>query len=183
MIFPPPSPASIDANITTLHFYPDFSAYTDVLYEQYLENTVISGLTKTGGLLSSFDVVFILLFGRSLVAALFGSNNMSPFGAIASMIQREKFRKRLQAAYPGIDGENPSLRAEATCDFLHDFLLDLKPLETKPRYRTNRSTNSIEEVGAGSDVTGGEKDIEAAEGTPSTRLRYGGGATDGSGKV
>ncbi|KAG8924722.1 hypothetical protein FRC01_011131, partial [Tulasnella sp. 417] len=180
---PTQSSASIDPNITTLNFYPEFSASTDELYEQYLENTVISGLTKTGGLLSSFDVVFILLFGRSLVAALFGRNNMSPFGAIASIIQREKFRKRLQAAYPGIDGENPSLRAEATCNFLHDFLLDLKPLEIRPRYKANRSTDSVEEGGAGSDVTGGEKEIEAAEGTPSTRLRYGGGGTDGSEKV
>ncbi|KAG8924721.1 hypothetical protein FRC01_011130 [Tulasnella sp. 417] len=172
-----------DPDITTLRFYPAFSAYNDELYAQYLEQTVISGLTKTGGLYSSFEVVFVLFFGRSLLAALFGKNNMNPFGRIATTIQGDIFRKRLQEAYPGIDGEDPRQRAEATCNFMHDFILDLKPLEIKRTYMTSKQPDGLKEVGAGSDVTGGEKDIEAAQGTPSIRLHYDDGSTDRSGKV
>ncbi|KAG8923604.1 hypothetical protein FRC01_012563 [Tulasnella sp. 417] len=172
-----------DTQITTLNFYAGFSAYDDELYEEYLDHTVLTGLTKTGGLYSSFEVVFVLFFGRSLLAALFGKNNMNPFGKIATTIQGDRFRKRLQEAYPGIDGEDPRQRAEATCNFMHDFLLDLKPLEIKPTYMTSRPTDSIEKAGAASDVTRGEKDIEAVQGTPSIRLHYGGGVTESSEKV
>ncbi|KAG9023635.1 hypothetical protein FS837_005679 [Tulasnella sp. UAMH 9824] len=156
-----------DEQTTTLSFYPTFSAYNDELYEQYLDQTVLTGLSKTGGLYSSFEVVFVLFFGRSLLAALFGKNNTNPFGRIANTIQGDKFRRRLQEAYPGIDGEDPKQRVEATCAFLHDFILDLKPLNIKPTYVTRRKTrNDTEDVSAGSDVIGGEKDIEAAQVMP-----------------
>ncbi|KIO17212.1 hypothetical protein M407DRAFT_85212 [Tulasnella calospora MUT 4182] len=162
--------APSDPQITILRFYPGFSGYNDELYEQHLDYTVLSGLSKTGGLYSSFEVVFMLFFGRSLLAALFGKNNTNPFGRIASTIQGDIFRKRLQEAYPGIDGEDPRQRAEATVNFMHDFLLDLKPLEIRPTYMTSRPTNAIEEVRAGSEVTGDEKDVESAQGTPVCRI-------------
>ncbi|KAG9021182.1 hypothetical protein FS837_007505 [Tulasnella sp. UAMH 9824] len=85
-------------------------------------------MSATGGLYATFDVVFILLFGRSLLAALFGSKHLTPFGVIASIIRTEAFNKNLKKEYPGIDGEDPNKRAEATCNFLHDFVLDLKPV-------------------------------------------------------
>ncbi|KIO25442.1 hypothetical protein M407DRAFT_47930, partial [Tulasnella calospora MUT 4182] len=118
-----------DPQLTFLTFYPGFSAYNDELYEEYLNHTVISGLSTTGGLYTAFDVVFILLFGRSLLTALFGGKHITPFGAIASLIKRETFRQKLREEYDGIDGEDPTQKAHATCKFLHDFVLDLKPLE------------------------------------------------------
>lgn len=48
------------------------------------------------------------------------------------MVQRESFRKGLWDQYPGIVGNDPKLKAEATCEFLHDYILDLKPLERPP---------------------------------------------------
>ncbi|KIO21830.1 hypothetical protein M407DRAFT_51324, partial [Tulasnella calospora MUT 4182] len=119
--------APTDAQITTLKFYPGFSAYNDELYEQYLDHTVLSGLSKTGGLYTVFDVMFVFLFGRSLLAAMRGSKHITPFGAMASIIYKDKFRKGLQEGYPGIDGKDPSQRAEATCSFVHDFILNIKP--------------------------------------------------------
>ncbi|KAG9021979.1 hypothetical protein FS837_006816 [Tulasnella sp. UAMH 9824] len=197
------SPDTTEEEITSLNFYPMFSGYNDELYEQYLDQTVLTGLSKTGGLYSSFEVVFVLFFGRSLLAALFGKqlahrtentaltlrdlkgkNNTNPFGRIANTIQGDKFRRRLQEAYPGIDGEDPKQRVEATCAFLHDFILDLKPLNIKPTYVTRRPTrNDTEDASAGSNVIGGEKDIEAAQVTPSLRLQYDSEAAHGSEKV
>ncbi|KAG8937477.1 hypothetical protein FRC00_005083 [Tulasnella sp. 408] len=119
-----------------------FSAYSDELYEQYLDHTVLTGLTKTG------------------------HNNTNPFGRIASTVQGDTFRKNLRQKYPGIDAEDPKQRIEGTCAFLHDFILDLRPLNIRPTYVDTGSTrNGTEDVGAGD-----EKDIEAAQGTPAPQL-------------
>ncbi|KAG9039008.1 hypothetical protein FS837_001145, partial [Tulasnella sp. UAMH 9824] len=58
-------------NRTEINFYPAFGAYDDEIIEEYLENTVLSGMSATGGLYSTFDVAFMFLFGRSLMVALF----------------------------------------------------------------------------------------------------------------
>ncbi|KAG8955074.1 hypothetical protein FRC04_009531 [Tulasnella sp. 424] len=129
----PPGDPSTDPQLTTFNFYPGFGAYNDELYEEYLEHTVISGVSKTGGIYSAFEVLYILLFGRSLLAAVFGSKPISPFGALASVVQRDSFRKGLWDKYPGIVGNDPKLKAEATCEFLHDYILNLKPLEAPPK--------------------------------------------------
>lgn len=39
------------------------------------------------------------------------------------------FREKLKAEYPGIECKD----AQATCSFLHDFILDLKPLEIESK--------------------------------------------------
>ncbi len=67
---------------------------------------------------------------------------MTPFGVVAS-IGGGKFRERLTRFYPGIDGEDPARRAQATCDFFHDFILDGTPLSTtKPRIQMEQRSSS-----------------------------------------
>lgn len=68
------------------------------------------------------------------------------------MVQRDSFRKGLQDRYPGIVGKDPKTKAEATCEFIHDFLLDLKPLESPPK--PNKDSHQTK-----------EDDIESAEKT------------------
>ncbi|KAG9023200.1 hypothetical protein FS837_005910 [Tulasnella sp. UAMH 9824] len=77
-----------------MKFYPAFGAYDDEIFEEYLECTVLSGVSAT-----------------------------------ASIVERESFRQKLLDEYPGIDGNDPAQRAHATCKFLHDFVLDLNPVE------------------------------------------------------
>ncbi|KAG8973022.1 hypothetical protein FRB90_010037, partial [Tulasnella sp. 427] len=127
-----PIATSVRSNIITLSFYPDFGAFNDELYEEYLEHTVISGVAATGGLYTALDLVFGLIFGRSLLAVILGGKQLTPFGMIATLVQGSSFHRRLQASYPGIDGKEPDQKARATCDFIHDVLLDLKPLDIKP---------------------------------------------------
>ncbi|KAG8911794.1 hypothetical protein FRC01_005519, partial [Tulasnella sp. 417] len=155
--------ASPSPQLTTLNFYPGFGAYEDEIYEEYLEHTVLSGLSTTGGLYSSFEVVFILIFGRSLLAALFGGKHVTPFGAIASLMSRDSFRQRLLEEYPGIDGKDPAQRAHATCKFLHDFILDLKPLEIPYTETPQDSGRYPNHVKPNLDATEGKLDIEVAQ--------------------
>lgn len=68
------------------------------------------------------------------------------------MVQRESFRQGLRDQYPGIVGNDPKLKAEATCEFLHDFILDLKPLDPPPK--PNEDSHQTK-----------ENDIESAEKT------------------
>ncbi|KAG8924720.1 hypothetical protein FRC01_011129 [Tulasnella sp. 417] len=153
---PPPSPS-----LTVLNFYPDFGPYNDEIYEEYLKHTVLSGLSTSGGLYASFDVFFILVFGRSLLAALFGSKHLTPFGAMASLIQSESFRKKLKEEYPGIGDKNRNQRAQATCDFLHDFILDLKPLEIEKLPK--EADQDITQMDANSGVPDSEKGTKQPE--------------------
>lgn len=41
------------------------------------------------------------------------------------MLRRDSFRDKLLEEYPGIDRKEP----KATCEFLHDFILDMNPLD------------------------------------------------------
>ncbi|KAG8911996.1 hypothetical protein FRC00_005448, partial [Tulasnella sp. 408] len=47
------------------------------------------------------------------------------------MVRGGHFREKLCKLYAGIESSDPGRRAEATCNFLHDFILDLKPLKIK----------------------------------------------------
>ncbi|KAG9033218.1 hypothetical protein FS837_002530 [Tulasnella sp. UAMH 9824] len=159
------STASSSSQLTTMSFYPGFGAYDDEIFEEYLEHTVLSGLSATGGLYSAFEVIFILIFGRSLLAALFGGKHVTPFGAIASMLKRESFRERLLIEYPGIDGNDPAQRAHATCKFLHDFVLDLKPLEIPYTDTSQGSSKDSNQTKPGAGGNDGKVDIDVTEKT------------------
>ncbi|KAG8923603.1 hypothetical protein FRC01_012562 [Tulasnella sp. 417] len=155
-----PDSAPVEPPLTVLTFYPGFSAYNDELYEEYLNFTIISGLSTTGGLYSAFDVVFILIFGRSLLTALFGGKQVTPFGAIASLLRRDKFRQDLLKKYPGIDDETSLQRADSTCKFLHDFILDLKPLEIPRPKESEEFGKDSNQADANPEVTDDQRGSE-----------------------
>lgn len=71
---------------------------------------------------------------------------MTPFGALGCMIRSGRFREKLRQSFPGIEGPDPGRRAEATCDFLHEFILDLRPLKIKelPKMKKDRAANAQE---------------------------------------
>lgn len=89
---------------------------------------------------------------------------MTPFGALAALVQRRALCKGLEEDYPGLNEPHSTTRVQATCDFLHDFVLDLKPLDQK----TDAQPASSDEVAhekAELDLPGGtpgERDIESA---------------------
>ncbi|KAG8934691.1 hypothetical protein FRC00_011872, partial [Tulasnella sp. 408] len=57
-----------------------------------------------------------------------------------------------------IDGTNPGSRAEATCDFLHEFILDLRPLEIKDISKMKREEAASNQEGAGLDHVNSQSD-------------------------
>lgn len=95
--------------------------------------------------------------------ALKGNKLITPFGALASILQTDSFRKGLQNVYPGIDGDDPAKRSHATCDFIRDFVLELKPLDTKPAYEIEDSSKDRDQLKAKSDVIDDKRDVELAQ--------------------
>ncbi|KAG8990496.1 hypothetical protein FRB90_001739 [Tulasnella sp. 427] len=65
-------------SVTTLEFHAGFGAYNDEIYEEYIEHTVLFGLATSGGLYMALNVLYVLLFGRSLLVTLFGERNLGP---------------------------------------------------------------------------------------------------------
>lgn len=63
-----------------------------------------------------------------------GSKPLSPFGLLASWIRPNSFRKKLKEFYRDIDKRDSEQWTRATCHFIHDFLLDIQPLEIEPSY-------------------------------------------------
>lgn len=92
-----------------------------------------------------------------------GNKLITPFGALASILQTESFRKRLQNVYPGIDGDDRAERSHATCDFIRDFVLDLNPLDTKPTYEMETPSKDTDRLKAKSDVIDDNHDVELAQ--------------------
>ncbi|KAF8646930.1 hypothetical protein AX16_007022 [Volvariella volvacea WC 439] len=105
--------------------------------EEYMEDTVISGLSKLGGLWTTLNGTFMMLFGTSLLMAIgkqafphsnqpsehfVGSKSLSTFGFI-HQFAREKVQERWQARYPQIKEDLQKYRNK-NHKGLHTFLLD-----------------------------------------------------------
>ncbi|KIO24680.1 hypothetical protein M407DRAFT_25924 [Tulasnella calospora MUT 4182] len=132
--YPPVSgtvPSIEPSSQTTIEMIPEFDAFyghNADAWEEYIEQTMIEGLAATGGLYTSFDIVFTLIFGRSLVSILFGGRPISPFGAIA-IAGHKSLRKKLLRRYPGLAADDSPERGRAVCDFLCDFVVDMGPVQ------------------------------------------------------
>ncbi|KIO34385.1 hypothetical protein M407DRAFT_16913 [Tulasnella calospora MUT 4182] len=96
--------------------------------EEYLEYTMLEGLAATGGLYTALDLVFALVFGRSIINILFGGKPLSPFGVLGP-VSGKILRERLIRQYPGLETDDAPERPKAVCDFLCDFLLDIRPAQ------------------------------------------------------
>ncbi|KIO34384.1 hypothetical protein M407DRAFT_16912 [Tulasnella calospora MUT 4182] len=116
---------------TIIEISPSFGGFYDNnadAWEEYLEHTVLEGLAATGGLYTAFDLVYALVFGRSIIGILFGGKPLSPFGVLGSA-SGKILRKRLLLQYPGLETDDAPERSKAVCDFLCDFLLDIGPAQ------------------------------------------------------
>ncbi|KAG8928519.1 hypothetical protein FRC01_005806 [Tulasnella sp. 417] len=116
---------------TTIEIKPEFDALygsnTDA-WEEYIEYTMIEGLASTGGLYTFLDLIFTIIFGRSVINLLFGGRPISPFGSIA-LASKRSLREKLLMQYPGLGASDASERAIAVCDFLSDFVVDFGPVQ------------------------------------------------------
>ncbi|KAG8943378.1 hypothetical protein FRC00_011230 [Tulasnella sp. 408] len=81
---------------------------------------------------------------------------------MASVLRRDSFREDLLKTYPGIDSKDP----RATCEFLHDFILDLKPLDAP-------EPNTVPESGqAPSQTNSGVDGKDSKEGVTMPKLHH-----------
>ncbi|KZP25062.1 hypothetical protein FIBSPDRAFT_929604 [Athelia psychrophila] len=61
-------------------------------------------LSKIGGVYAFIDGVFALIFGRTMLAILFGSKAISPFGVLG-MLTRKRFARSINAEYPHLQAD------------------------------------------------------------------------------
>ncbi|KAG8922274.1 hypothetical protein FRC00_007621, partial [Tulasnella sp. 408] len=87
---------------------------------------------------------------------------LTPFGALASILRRDSFREELRKEYCGIDGEDPAKKAYATCQFLHDFVLDMNPLEIPDANTVAESGKDSSPTMARENENGGESATKEA---------------------
>ncbi|KAG8993452.1 hypothetical protein FRB90_000689 [Tulasnella sp. 427] len=119
-------------NISTVTFYQGFGHIGDHDLEQYRKYDILSGLGSTGGLYTVLDLLYCILFGRSLMAMIMYSKYISPFGLAVAIFGKEALRRKVKRRYPHLDSADSVQRSFATSDFLHDFALDLRPAISKP---------------------------------------------------
>ncbi|KAG8898847.1 hypothetical protein FRC01_010744, partial [Tulasnella sp. 417] len=132
---------------TTIEIIPQFEAFygrNADAWEEYIEHTMVEGLAATGGLYTSFDLIFTLIFGRSLIGLLFGGRPISPFGAIA-FAGRRSLQRKLLRRYPGLEADDASERGRAVSDFLCDFVVDMGPVQPT-RSGRGEATNAAPEL-------------------------------------
>ncbi|KII87840.1 hypothetical protein PLICRDRAFT_125111 [Plicaturopsis crispa FD-325 SS-3] len=128
-----PAIGAFPDNTASLTIYADFDA-SEILYmEDYQEHTVLSGLASLGGVFSSADGVFALIFGWPLIALLFGSKPLSPFGLVG-MLARSRIYAAVQELYPSLKKE---VNEGGIASFLKDTAVDLAILDSsKPKEET-----------------------------------------------
>lgn len=71
---PDPSPIDPkDNNTATLRLAPPFNPYEYAVEQEYVEHSVLSGLALMGGIWTSLNGVFAMVFGSTLLLVLFGA--------------------------------------------------------------------------------------------------------------
>ncbi|KDQ05791.1 hypothetical protein BOTBODRAFT_295173 [Botryobasidium botryosum FD-172 SS1] len=127
--FQPIDPTSVttNPNISTVTFYPSFGLIGHHVLEQYRENTVLGGLGSTGGLYTILDLVFGFLFGKPLMAIMFNTKYISPFGFFITVFGKAAIQRKLSRKYPHLHSQEPAQQSVSTSAFLHDFVVDFGP--------------------------------------------------------
>ncbi|KZP05556.1 hypothetical protein FIBSPDRAFT_967186 [Athelia psychrophila] len=132
-------------------------------------SSVAQVLSDIGGTLSSIDGVFALVLGRTIVAILFGSRVISPFGLLG-MVTRDRFKRLIHEQYPRMldDIERGGMAAYISEVAINAALIDVSSAER----RTGSSESSCigDETGDGNPV--GLRHMQVGSSASYPRLLY-----------
>jgi len=94
-----------------------------VVTEEFRSRTIPALLASIGGIWTILDIIFMMLFGRTLLFPIFGTKPISPFGLIGRF--NGSLKRRLRDKY----GELPvQVDDQALGQFIRDFVIDPSPL-------------------------------------------------------
>ncbi|KZP24966.1 hypothetical protein FIBSPDRAFT_950668 [Athelia psychrophila] len=98
--------------------------------------SVVHVLSNLGGLFAFVEAVFALIFGRTIMAIIFGTRAISPFGLLG-IVTRNRFKKLIHEQYPRIqeDIERGGMAAYVSEVAIDAGLMDMPPV-------TGRTTTS-----------------------------------------
>ncbi|KZP15334.1 hypothetical protein FIBSPDRAFT_958988 [Athelia psychrophila] len=97
-------------------------------------------LSAFGGLYTSIDVVFALIFGRTVLAILFSTRAISPFGLLG-LITRHRFRRLINEQYPRLQED---IEHDGMTTYISEVAIDpgLVPNSTSAKLRARAATSS-----------------------------------------
>ncbi|KDQ60234.1 hypothetical protein JAAARDRAFT_46017 [Jaapia argillacea MUCL 33604] len=98
---------------------------TGVTFEEYRQYTILSSLGLLGGVFTVVETIFAMLFGMTLLALVFGTKTISPFGTLG-LFAHKNLRNAILLQYPNLRDE---IRQGGVATFLHDVALELKILD------------------------------------------------------
>ncbi|KAJ7617766.1 hypothetical protein FB45DRAFT_214510 [Roridomyces roridus] len=122
-----PYPDGAAPGLTSLTLFMSYLVPTHGLQEM-LGTSAISGFSALGGLWTSVDGIFAILFGANVVYFLFGSRHLSALG-MAHIFQRGTLIRRWHEDFPKLhtEGGQPGSKDAGVVAFIRQRLLDVGP--------------------------------------------------------
>ncbi|KZP25073.1 hypothetical protein FIBSPDRAFT_929611 [Athelia psychrophila] len=109
-------------------------------------------LSAIGGIYASVDVLFALIFGRTVLAILFGSKIISPFGVLG-IVTRDRLRHLINEQYPRLQED---IERGGMAAYVSEVAIDpgLVPNSTSAHIRARAASTQAQASHAGDDAEG-----------------------------
>ncbi|KAJ6502829.1 hypothetical protein C8R47DRAFT_1251625 [Mycena vitilis] len=152
--FSPPSPpsgpfASPDEETTTTVTITivQREPFATKFVHDYTDTTALDGLSSIGGLWTTLDAIFTLVFGASVLYFAFGKRPLSPLG-IVHTFQRRTLTRNWHEDFPAVrtEGGEPGSDTAGVVAFLRDRWLDIAEEDERDAYKGKGRDEKGEEI-------------------------------------
>ncbi|KZP14776.1 hypothetical protein FIBSPDRAFT_935566 [Athelia psychrophila] len=111
-------------------------------------SSVAHVISQTGGTLSAIDGIFALIFGRTIMAIIFGTRIVSPFGLLG-MVTHNHFKELIHKDYPKLQ-EDIDRRGMAA--YISEVAIDAALMDVPPAIRSTGVSPHENEAGDGDSI-------------------------------
>ncbi|EIM89040.1 uncharacterized protein STEHIDRAFT_154732 [Stereum hirsutum FP-91666 SS1] len=135
-----PDISTFASNTSSMNLNTSLPASTEWIISEEIVHTSIAGealkiISTIGGIHVVVNGIFFVIFGRSLLAVLFGGKPLSPFGVSGLF---PSFRDRIHKHYPVMEDD---LKAGGMASFVEEVAMDIGVLRV-PKRRPNVQSSS-----------------------------------------
>ncbi|KAJ7676962.1 hypothetical protein DFH06DRAFT_616215 [Mycena polygramma] len=115
--------------------------------QDYTDTTALDGLSSIGGLWTTLDAIFTLVFGASVLYFAFGKRPLSPLG-IVHIFQRRTLTRNWHEDFPAVhtEGGEPGSDNAGVVAFLRDRWLDIAEEDDQDAYKGKGRDEKGEEI-------------------------------------
>ncbi|KAF7986327.1 hypothetical protein HWV62_35304 [Athelia sp. TMB] len=98
-------------------------------------------LANIGGIFAFVDGIFSLIFGRTVMAILFGSRAISPFG-ILGIVTRNRFKRLIHEQYPAMQEDIENSGRLGMAAYISEVAIDAALIDESPASSSRSSLHS-----------------------------------------